>query len=145
MIEMGIAIIAGCLPTIWPLLSKVSLENMVRTVRSVLSIESLRDSLGRGSTKSKNKSGGGGDKLDPSNDEGGPYVQFSDGIHDGTRSHSKSQSQEGIIGVNRSVEIKRSKAHEYPELENIPMQDLGVRTVTQVSSSANMRHGDSYV
>ncbi|KAH9883681.1 hypothetical protein F4778DRAFT_788338 [Xylariomycetidae sp. FL2044] len=43
MVELSIAVIAGCLPTIWPLVSKVSLENMVRTVRSVMSIESLSD------------------------------------------------------------------------------------------------------
>ncbi|KAI1773035.1 hypothetical protein F4818DRAFT_131335 [Hypoxylon cercidicola] len=42
MIEMSIAVIAGCLPTIWPLLSKVSLEDMMRTLRSVVSFESLR-------------------------------------------------------------------------------------------------------
>ncbi|OTB01691.1 hypothetical protein M426DRAFT_14305 [Hypoxylon sp. CI-4A] len=41
MIEMGISVLAACLPTIWPLLGKVSLESMVRTVRSMLSLESL--------------------------------------------------------------------------------------------------------
>ncbi|PSR76353.1 hypothetical protein BD289DRAFT_378721, partial [Coniella lustricola] len=42
MIEMGIAILAGCLPTICAIISKVSIENMVRSVRSVISLESLR-------------------------------------------------------------------------------------------------------
>ena len=34
MISMGIAVVAGSLPTIWPLLNKVSLEAMMRTLRS---------------------------------------------------------------------------------------------------------------
>ncbi|KAJ8110467.1 hypothetical protein ONZ43_g5862 [Nemania bipapillata] len=42
MIEMSIAVIAGCLPTIWPLLHQISLENMVYTLRSALSLESLQ-------------------------------------------------------------------------------------------------------
>lgn len=132
MMEMGIAIVAGCLLTIWPLVSKVSLENMVRTVRSVLSLESLRGSPGKVSTKNKNKFGGG-DGLNPSNDEVGPYYQF----HDRIPSHSKSQSQEGIIGINHSVEVKRSRADECHQPESLAMQDLGARTVTQVSSSTN--------
>ncbi|KAI0118666.1 hypothetical protein GGR51DRAFT_497223 [Nemania sp. FL0031] len=42
MIEMGIAVVAGCLPPMWPLISKIPLENMVRTVRRTLSLENLR-------------------------------------------------------------------------------------------------------
>ncbi|KAI1161491.1 hypothetical protein F5B18DRAFT_653550 [Nemania serpens] len=52
-IETSNAVIAGCLPTIWPLFDKMSLESMVQTLRSVLSFDSLR-----GSTKSaKNNTG----------------------------------------------------------------------------------------
>lgn len=42
MIEIGIAVVAGCLPTIWPLVSKIPIENMMRTFKSVLSPESVR-------------------------------------------------------------------------------------------------------
>jgi hypothetical protein len=42
MVEMGIAIVAGCLPTIWPLIGKISVETMVRSLRGMLSLESLR-------------------------------------------------------------------------------------------------------
>ncbi|KAI1352661.1 hypothetical protein F5Y01DRAFT_279132 [Xylaria sp. FL0043] len=47
MVEMSIAVIAGCLPMIWPLVNQLSLEDMMRTLRSALSLESLN-----GSTKS---------------------------------------------------------------------------------------------
>ncbi|KAI0189472.1 hypothetical protein F4808DRAFT_445380 [Astrocystis sublimbata] len=65
MIEISIAVIAGCLPTIWPLISKLSLEDMMRTLRSVLSKESLRNQSGpsryRG-RQSDDASGSGSDK-----------------------------------------------------------------------------------
>lgn len=125
MIEMGIAVIAGCLPTIWPLISKVSLENMVRTVRSVFSIESLRESLGR------ERSGADGAKLDGNSENSGPYMQFSDGIHNGTPRPSNSQSQfqdqERIVRLNRSVEVKSSPAGRNAQPENVALQDLNVR------------------
>ncbi|KAI0802500.1 hypothetical protein GGR55DRAFT_700984 [Xylaria sp. FL0064] len=44
MVEMGIAVIAGCLPLIWPLVNRISLEDMMRTLRSALSLESLNGS-----------------------------------------------------------------------------------------------------
>ncbi|KAI0424135.1 hypothetical protein F5Y09DRAFT_353752 [Xylaria sp. FL1042] len=44
MVEMSIAVIAGCLPTIWPLVNRISLEGMMQTLRSALSLESLRGS-----------------------------------------------------------------------------------------------------
>ncbi|KAI2629786.1 hypothetical protein GGR54DRAFT_650075 [Hypoxylon sp. NC1633] len=64
MIEMSIAVIAGCLPPIWPLISQISLEDMARTLRSVMSLESLR-SL----TKSKSGSRSGSHHLTRSESE----------------------------------------------------------------------------
>ncbi|KAG8527122.1 uncharacterized protein KY384_008551 [Bacidia gigantensis] len=51
MLEMGVAIVAICLPTLRPLLHSVSLESMVRSVRSKLSIDSLRNHSRPSSTK----------------------------------------------------------------------------------------------
>ncbi|KAI1076112.1 hypothetical protein F5B20DRAFT_594319 [Whalleya microplaca] len=51
MLEMGISVVAACLPTIWPLASNVSLESMVHTIRSMLSLESLTPSAVRGSRR----------------------------------------------------------------------------------------------
>ncbi|KUI62063.1 hypothetical protein VP1G_11353 [Cytospora mali] len=128
MIEMGIAIIAGCLSTIWPLISKVSLGNM-----------SLRESSAKGS---KNRSGAGAYKLDHSNKDGGSYILSPGSMHESTTVYCKSQSQERF---DRSVEIKRLPAEGTLHSESLHMQDLGVRRVTQVSASGNMKHGDSYV
>ncbi|KAI1291170.1 hypothetical protein F5Y03DRAFT_403608 [Xylaria venustula] len=44
MVEMSTAVIAGCLPTIWPLVNRISLENMMHTLRSTLSLESFQRS-----------------------------------------------------------------------------------------------------
>ncbi|KUI73105.1 hypothetical protein VM1G_09143 [Cytospora mali] len=137
MIEMGIAIVAGCLPTIWPLISKVSLENMVRTVRSVLSLESLRESSGK---SSKNRSGAGADKRDHSNENGGPYIQFP--------GHTSLQQKPEPGEVHQGQPLRGGQEvarWETPHSESLQMQDLGVRTVTEVSASGNLKHGDSYV
>ncbi len=68
MIEMGIAVVAGCLPTIWPLISNISLDDMMRTVRSVLSLDSLRSAASGSQSRSKS-TGRSGSKSDrPSTD-----------------------------------------------------------------------------
>ena len=41
MIEMGVALIAACLPTLRPFFHEVSIESVVRSVRSKLSLESV--------------------------------------------------------------------------------------------------------
>jgi hypothetical protein len=56
MIEMGIAAIAGCLPPMWPLITKIPLEDMARTVRRTLSLENLR-SIRSTSTSQKRHDG----------------------------------------------------------------------------------------
>ncbi|KAI1430776.1 hypothetical protein GGR50DRAFT_683247 [Xylaria sp. CBS 124048] len=59
MIEMSIAVVAGCLPTIWPLVSRISIEQMMHTMRSVLSSGSLRSARSEkaASTSSRREEG----------------------------------------------------------------------------------------
>ncbi|KAI1126437.1 hypothetical protein F5Y10DRAFT_244750 [Nemania abortiva] len=52
MVEMGIAVIAGCLPTIWPLVNQISLENIRYTLRSAISLQSLQRSTRPGHSTS---------------------------------------------------------------------------------------------
>ena len=47
MIEAGLAIIAACLPNLRFLLSKASLDSIVNSVRSALSLESFRSQRSR--------------------------------------------------------------------------------------------------
>lgn len=75
MIEMGIAIVAGCLPTIWPLISKISLERLVRSVRHALSMEGLWASLGKTSAGNVSQPN---DKLNWIFEDAGPYQNFTD-------------------------------------------------------------------
>ena len=42
MIEAGLAVIAACLPTLRPLFGKISVDSIVNSVRSALSLDSLR-------------------------------------------------------------------------------------------------------
>lgn len=76
-------------------------------------------------------------------------MQFSDGIHNGTprpsNSRSQFQDQERVVRLNRSVEVKSSPAGRNAQPENVALQDLNVRTVTQVSSSGNINRNDSPV
>lgn len=135
MIEMGIAVVAGCLPTIWPLVNKISLENMVRSVRSALSLESLRESLGRGSA-SRGRSGVDASKWHGSGDEEGSKTQLAHGVSHEEHRPGHVQGQDRFVKLNRSVEVMRSPAEEGPQSRGLELQDLDVRTVTQVSSTA---------
>lgn len=66
--------VAACLPAIWPLFSKISLESMVHTVRSMFSLESLAQSA---SSRSRQKKGANG----RGDSEGGSaYERFSDAL-----------------------------------------------------------------
>jgi hypothetical protein len=115
MIEMGTAIVAGCLPTIWPLINNISLEGMVRTIRSVLSLESLCG-MSRVSTKSTHQTEG---KSDPGENTG-PFTQIS---KFGDKSHFK-----GSIGVERIVDVQSLPAEGSPALRNLHIPDYGVQT-----------------
>ena len=53
MIEAGLAIIASCLPTLQTLVAKDSIQSMVASIRSAISLESLRSHSSRGSKKSR--------------------------------------------------------------------------------------------
>ena len=44
MAEMGIAVIAGCLPTIWTLVTSTSVQSMLASLRRTISLERLRSS-----------------------------------------------------------------------------------------------------
>lgn len=133
MIEMGIAVVAGCLPTIWPLVNKISLESMVRTLRSALSLESLRESLGRASV-SRDRSGAERSKWHGSGEDDGSRTQLSDGMSHETHSPSSVRGQDRFVKLNRSVEVRRSPAEDDPQSGGLALQDLDVRTVTHVSS-----------
>lgn len=134
MIEMGVAVVAGCLPAIWPLVSNASLEGMLRTVRNVLSLESLRGSLSKGATRAKSKSDG--PSRWPSEDvESYAYSDSTEG------QHRLNVGSKGVIGVDRSVEVRRHLACEQLTEEGIPMNNHGVRNVTQVYTGRYM--GDS--
>ena len=52
-IEASLNIVAACLPTLGPLLAKFSLESVVRSVRSAISLHSIRS---RGSSNTKHSS-----------------------------------------------------------------------------------------
>ncbi|KAI1382875.1 uncharacterized protein F4822DRAFT_435250 [Hypoxylon trugodes] len=74
MIEMGISVVAACLPAIWPLISKISLESMVHTVRSMFSLESIAQSASSRSRRQMSTN----ERND--NERGsGPYERFSGG------------------------------------------------------------------
>lgn len=79
MIEMGVSVVAACLPAIWPLLSKVSLESMVHTIRSMLSLESLVSSSSRRSRRKtgENSRNGGEGGSEGSSDGSGLYESIS--------------------------------------------------------------------
>lgn len=159
MIEMGIAVIAGCLPTIWPLINKMSLESMVQTVRSAFSLESLRESLGRGSTGSRGSRGRGGDQYGAQQskwqngsggelDDMGSGRKLSDGVslehdeHDHDANWPSSSLEQGRgqdssrgVQLNRSVEVSREPVAEGEAADgSLPLQNLDPRTVTHVSS-----------
>lgn len=122
---MGVAVIAGCLPAIWPLVSNASLEGLLRNVRSVLSLESLRDSLSKDSTRNKSKSG---DKSRWPSEDAEPYA-----YSNFTQRHQQPDNgHEGFIGVDRSVEVRRHLADEQFTQEGIHMNNPGVRNVTQI-------------
>ncbi|KAI0485071.1 hypothetical protein GGR56DRAFT_616728 [Xylariaceae sp. FL0804] len=72
MIEMGISVVAACLPAIWPLFGRVSLESMVHTVRSMLSLESLTPSGNRGSGERSRD----GMDSDGGSQQSGPYKRI---------------------------------------------------------------------
>ncbi|KAI1758776.1 hypothetical protein GGR53DRAFT_205421 [Hypoxylon sp. FL1150] len=87
MIEMGISVVAACLPAIWPLLSKVSLESMVHTVRSMFSLESLAQSA---SSRSRGKPGAnGGDDSERGLEGSGSYERFAGGLDKASTQDSK--------------------------------------------------------
>lgn len=160
MIEMGIAVIAGCLPILWPLINKMSLESMVRTVRSALSLESLRESLGRGSlgsrgSRSRGRGGRSGDGSGgvPSSkwqngsggelDDMGSSRKLSDGVsleHQEGRWPSGSLEQgrgqgygqgQGGVQLDRYVEVSREPAAEGEAWDgSLPLQDLDARSGT---------------
>lgn len=123
MIEMGIAIVAGCLPTIWPLISKVSLEGFVRSVLRALSLERLRASLGRAPARNISQPS---DKLNWTLEDAGPYQNFSN--------QTSRYGPEGFIGVDRSIEVKRSLAEDKQTQQSYCVCDPGVRTVTHIYS-----------
>ena len=52
MIEAGLAIIATCLPTLQALFVRSSLQSMVASVRSIISLQSMRSHSSRGSKRS---------------------------------------------------------------------------------------------
>lgn len=78
MIEMGISVVAACLPAIWPLLGKASLESMVHTVRSMFSLESMtRSAPGR----SRDETGANGKNDGERGSESfGPHERSSEGL-----------------------------------------------------------------
>jgi hypothetical protein len=47
MIEMGVAMVAACLPTLRPLFYGVSLESIINSVRSMISLQSIRSGSGK--------------------------------------------------------------------------------------------------
>ncbi|KAI1843549.1 hypothetical protein JX266_010182 [Neoarthrinium moseri] len=112
MVEMGIAVVAGCLPTIWPLISKISVEEMVRSVRSALSLESLRD-LARVSSKGRSRPD---DQFEDYAQDAGPYFQFSESI--GKRS-------------DRDISAKTSHAEHEPK-ESVALRKLNAEPENQM-------------
>ncbi|KAI8965299.1 hypothetical protein F5Y11DRAFT_313576 [Daldinia sp. FL1419] len=77
MIEMGISVVAACLPTLSPLFSKVSLESMVRSVRSIVSLESFTRSVSSNSRRRAGLNSGGDTERNHSGRR--PYDFASDG------------------------------------------------------------------
>lgn len=122
MIEMGIAIVAGCLPTIWPLISKISLEGLVCSVRRALSLKRLWASLGKPPARNISQPS---DKLN---------WTFEDAGHRNFTNQTPRYGPEGFIGVDRSVEVKRSLAEDKKTQQSYCVCDPGVHTVTQIYS-----------
>lgn len=54
MIQMGMAVTVACLPTLGPLFRGVSLEGIIRSIRSTISLHSLRSRGSNGSYKGNN-------------------------------------------------------------------------------------------
>ncbi|KAK3318819.1 hypothetical protein B0H66DRAFT_622940 [Apodospora peruviana] len=149
MVEMGIAVLAGCLPTIWPLISKISLEDMLRTVRSVLSLHSittsLRDLGGRASTRSSKQQHSDDDDEDKPGlfqDDSGPYLQYPTLSEDDRGCH-------GGIGVEKVVAVRHSpvppEENDRPPVEGVAMRDFTVQTATRVYSGIQAKDGSCCV
>lgn len=54
MIQMGVAVIVACLPTLRPLFHGLSVESVVRSIRSAVSLHSMRS---KGSQEGNHKAG----------------------------------------------------------------------------------------
>lgn len=123
MIEMGIAIVAGCLPTIWPLISKTSLEGLLCSVRRALSLERLWASLRKSPARNIPQPS---DKLNWTFEDPGQYQNITN--------QTPRYGPEGSIGVDRSVEVKRSLAEDKQTQQSYCVCDPGVHTVTHIYS-----------
>lgn len=154
MIEIGIAVVAGCLPTIWPLISKMSLEDMMRTLKSVLSLESLRS---RGSTTKGSSLHSGEQDLTEKHTRDGSQRQGSSrggqsapAFYGQNRSANNSASGgDGVIGVKKDVSVVQKPVgspdgHNSPGSNAPADQDpsLYVHTDTRVYSNGK---GDNNV
>ncbi|KAI1178142.1 hypothetical protein F4777DRAFT_595229 [Nemania sp. FL0916] len=122
MIEMSIAIVAACLPPIWPLISRISIGYMMRNIRSVLSLEFLRIP-----TKVYSRSGSqaGNEPQYPDQDIA-PYEEL-------TRSKER-YCNDSFIAVEETISVHRSSEWVNSYEESLRMQDLSAQTRTQISS-----------
>ncbi|KAG8163007.1 hypothetical protein KVR01_007485 [Diaporthe batatas] len=119
----------------------MSLESMVRTVRSALSLESLRESLGRASLGSRNRGdrsgavpskwqNGSGGELD---DLGCSRTQLSDGASHEARWHGASPEQGRGHGHGHGHGHAREGSRGVQLDRFVEVQDVDGRTVTHVS------------
>lgn len=131
MIEMGIAVVAGCLPTIWPLISRISLESLIRSVRRALSLPGSRLSKGKSSFQNPSQPS---DRPNRVSEDADSYKKL-------TTKASK-YGPEGFIGVERNVEVKRSFAEDESTQQPDRVYETGIRTVTRIYST---HHGGGNV
>ena len=125
MLEAGLALIACCLPTLNALLIQKSVDSIVRSVRSAISLGSLRPDGTRGSGGSKKSNGSKGSKgghgfSKTTEDNESHTAIVYDNSHNDLESHAMAdasrasredtESNRGKIWVNHSLQREENRA-----------------------------------
>ena len=109
MLEAGLSLIAGCLPSVYIIFAKDSLQSVIASIRSAISLHSIRSDRSRGSKK--------------------PYENME---NTSTASHAQPLKQQG----DNSNHIY--SAYEMDDVPPMPTQDGEIRVRSDLSQSEKM-------
>lgn len=99
MIEMGISIVAACLPTIRPLFGKLSPDRILHSIRSMFSLQSLTSLT----PSARRRAAGSEESLGAT---GAKYKQFSDDQVMMNQARQKSSGENGEVRSIRSKDLE---------------------------------------